>query len=139
MALLPGSPQIEISPDIIDLVVLPPLLYTSADGLSWQMALVLGAVPAGTDPVAVTELGRRLALPSKVQVPVQAESLFNDATSLVLFRVAVSVAIASAAADRGAAGGEFPLPAGGGTLIGGTVASVVALIRRRTGTPSWRR
>ncbi|WP_369234046.1 Na+/H+ antiporter [Streptomyces sp. R21] len=172
VALLPGTPQIEISPEIIGLVVLPPLLYASAEELSWrelravwkpvgvlsiglvlasaaavaavatlvsplswQMAFVLGAVLASTDPVAVTALGRRLALPPKVQVLVQAESLFNDATSLVLFRVAASVAVASAAANWGAAGGEFVILAGGGTVIGAAVAGVVALIRRRTEDP----
>ncbi|QIB47207.1 MULTISPECIES: Na+/H+ antiporter [Streptomyces] len=172
LALLPGAPQIEISPEIIGLVVLPPLLYASAEELSWrelravwkpvsvlavglvlasaaavgvvaswltplpwQMALVLGAVLASTDPVAVTALGRRLALPPKVQVLVQAESLFNDATSLVLFRVAVSVAVASAAADWHAASTQFVVLAGGGTLIGGAVALVVTLIRRRTEDP----
>lgn len=80
------------------------------------MALVLGAVLAGTDPVAVTALGRRLALPPRVQVLVQAESLFNDATSLILFRVAVVVAAASSRAPWQQAGGEFALLAGG-TLI----------------------
>jgi len=176
VALLPGSPQIEISPEVIGLVVLPPLLYASAEELSWrelravwkpvgilaiglvlasaaavgavaslvtplswQMAFVLGAVLASTDPVAVTALGRRLALPPRVQMLVQAESLFNDATSLVLFRVAVSVAVASAvasaAANWGAAGGEFLVLAGGGTVIGAAVASVVTLIRRRTEDP----
>ncbi|GAA4326008.1 hypothetical protein GCM10023086_53380 [Streptomyces venetus] len=64
-----------------------------------QMAFVLGAVLASTDPVAVTAPGRRLALPPGVQVLVQAESLFNDATSLVLVRVAAGVAVASAAAN----------------------------------------
>ncbi|MCX4596610.1 Na+/H+ antiporter [Streptomyces sp. NBC_01549] len=172
VALLPGTPEIQISPEIIGLVVLPPLLYASAEELpwrelravwkpvgvlsiglvlasaaavgavaslvtplSWQMAFVLGAVLASTDPVAVTALGRRLALPPKVQVLVQAESLFNDATSLVLFRVAVSVAVASAAAGWGAAAGEFALLAGGGMVIGAAVAGVVTLIRRRTEDP----
>ncbi|WP_327726092.1 Na+/H+ antiporter [Streptomyces europaeiscabiei] len=172
VALLPGTPQIEISPEIIGLVVLPPLLYASAEELSWrelravwkpvgilaiglvlasaaavgavaslvtplswQMALVLGAILASTDPVAVTALGRRLALPPKVQVLVQAESLFNDATSLVLFRVAVSVAVASSGVGWGAAGSEFVLLAGGGTVIGSAVAGVVVLIRRRTEDP----
>jgi CPA1 family monovalent cation:H+ antiporter len=172
VALLPGTPDIQISPEVIGLVVLPPLLYASAEDMSWRelravwkpvgilavglvlasaaavaavaslvtplpwpMAFVLGAVLASTDPVAVTALGRRLALPPKVQVMVQAESLFNDATSLVLFRVAVSVAVASAAANWGAAGGEFMLLAGGGTVIGAALAGVVALIRRRTEDP----
>ncbi|MEU4084990.1 Na+/H+ antiporter [Streptomyces aureus] len=172
VALLPGTPAIQVSPEIIGLVVLPPLLYASAEGmpwrelravwkpvgvlavglvlasaaavaavaavvtpLSWQMALVLGAVLASTDPVAVTALGRRLALPPRIQVLVQAESLFNDATSLVLVRVAAGIAVASAAADWGSAGGEFLLLAGGGTVIGAAVAVVIALIRRRTEDP----
>ncbi|MGW2582272.1 Na+/H+ antiporter [Streptomyces virginiae] len=171
VALLPGAPAIHITPELIGLVVLPPLLYASAEEmpwrelravwkpvsvlavglvlasaavvgyvacaltpLSWQMALVLGAVLASTDPVAVTALGRRLALPPRVQV-VQAESLFNDATSLVLFRVAVGVAVASSAVSWGSASGEFALLAGGGTLIGAAVAGVVVLIRRRTQDP----
>jgi NhaP-type Na+/H+ or K+/H+ antiporter len=54
------------------------------------MALGLGGLRASTDPVAVSALGRRLSLPPKVQALVQAESLFNDATSLVLFQIAVS-------------------------------------------------
>ena len=172
VALLPGTPQIGISPEIIGLVVLPPLLYASAEELSWrelravwkpvgilaiglvlasaaavgwvaslvtplswQMAFVLGAILASTDPVAVTALGRRLALPPRVQMLVQAESLFNDATSLVLYRVAVSVAVATAAVGWGSAGSEFVVLAGGGTLIGAAVAGVVALIRRRTEDP----
>ncbi|WP_314612777.1 hypothetical protein [Streptomyces sp. DSM 40976] len=48
------------------------------------MAFVLGSVPASAAPAAVTALGRRLALPPRVQVLVQAESRFNDATRLVL-------------------------------------------------------
>ncbi len=62
-----------------------------------SMAFVLGAVLASTDPVAVSALGRRLSLPPKVQALVQAESLFNDATSLVLFQIAVSIAVAGTA------------------------------------------
>ncbi|MFI6056288.1 Na+/H+ antiporter [Streptomyces violascens] len=172
VALLPGAPAIRVTPEIIGLVVLPPLLYASAEEVSWrelrvvwkpvgvlaiglvlasaaivgfvasaltplpwQMALVLGAVLASTDPVAVTALGRRLALPPKVQVLVQAESLFNDATSLVLFKVAVGVAVAASAVSWAGAGGEFALLAGGGTLIGAAVAGVVTLIRRRTEEP----
>ncbi|MFI6469643.1 Na+/H+ antiporter [Streptomyces sp. NPDC050516] len=172
VALLPGSPAIHVTPELIGLVVLPPLLYASAEEISWrelravwkpvgvlafglvlasaavvgfvasvltplpwQMALVLGAVLASTDPVAVTALGRRLALPPRVQVLVQAESLFNDATSLVLFKVAVSVAVAASAVSWAGAGGEFALLAGGGTLIGAATAGIVALIRRRTEEP----
>ncbi len=174
VALVPGVPALDLPPEAIALVVLPPLLYASAEELSlrdlkavWrpvtvlalglvfasaaaiafvavavtglpaEMAFVLGAVLASTDPVAVTALGRRLALPGRVQVLVQAESLFNDATSLVLFKVAVGVAVAAGGAAVGvpAAGGEFLLLGGGGAAVGGAVAGAVRLIRRRTTDP----
>ncbi|WP_327065339.1 Na+/H+ antiporter [Kitasatospora sp. NBC_01250] len=173
VALIPGVPALHVPPQVIALVVLPPLLYASAEELSlrdlrmvWRpvtilafglvfvsaaavgfvavavtglppaMAFVLGAVLASTDPVAVTALGRRLALPGRVQVLVQAESLFNDATSLVLFKVAVGIAVAAGGAvSLPAAGGEFLLLAGGGSVIGAAVAGLVWLIRRRTTDP----
>ncbi|MBR7827876.1 Na+/H+ antiporter [Actinospica sp. MGRD01-02] len=105
-------------------------------GLPPAMAFVLGAVLASTDPVAVTALGRRLALPGRIQVLVQAESLFNDATSLVLFKVAVGIAVAvGGTVHVGGAGAQFVLLAGGGTLIGAALAALVGLIRRRTTDP----
>ena len=79
------------------------------------MAFVLGAVLASADPVAVTALGRRLPS-TRVQALVQAESLFNDATSLVLFQIAVSFAAAGLADRRR-------------LLLG----------RRRAGSRCWRR
>jgi CPA1 family monovalent cation:H+ antiporter len=85
--------------------------------------------------VAVTALGRRLSLPPRVQVMVQAESLFNDATSLVLFKVAVAGAVAAGAFSLPHALGEFVVLGGGGALVGAAVAGVVTLIRRRTEDP----
>jgi monovalent cation/hydrogen antiporter len=110
-------------------------LAVAVTPLPGSMAFVLGAVVASTDPVAVTALGRRLALPGRVQVLVQAESLFNDATSLVLFKVAVAVAAASTAVSWESAGGDFVLLAGGGTAVGVVLAGLVTLIRRRTTDP----
>ncbi|MFI9274855.1 Na+/H+ antiporter [Kitasatospora sp. NPDC052896] len=173
VALVPGVPALHVAPQTIALVVLPPLLYASAEELSlrdlrivWRpvtilafglvfasaaavgfaavaltgmppaMAFVLGAILASTDPVAVTALGRRLALPGRVQVLVQAESLFNDATSLVLFKVAIGIAVATGAGvSLPAAGGQFLLLGGGGSVIGAVVAGLVWLIRRRTTDP----
>jgi CPA1 family monovalent cation:H+ antiporter len=172
VGLLPWVVDFRVSPQVINLVVLPPLLYASAEEISWRelrrvwrpvtvlafglvlasaaavgavaaaltplsgtMAFVLGAVLASTDPVAVTALGRRLSLPPRIQMMVQAESLFNDATSLVLFKVAVGTAVAGGALSGGTAAGEFVALGGGGALVGAAVAGAVALIRRRTEDP----
>ncbi len=107
--------------------------------LSAGMAFVLGAVLASTDPVAVSALGRRLSLPARVQALVAAESLFNDGTSLVLFQIAVSVAVGGTAVA--AAGtllhgvGEFAVLAGGGAAAGAVVAAGVVVVRRRITDP----
>jgi monovalent cation/hydrogen antiporter len=100
------------------------------------MAFVLGAVLASTDPVAVSALGRRLPLPARLQALVQAESLFNDATSLVLFQVAVSFAAGTAGSGGWARGiGQFALLAGAGAAAGAALAGGVALVRRRITDP----
>src|SRR3954452_16570601 len=126
VGLIPGVPTWHLSPDVVTLGILPPLLFAAAQQLSlselravWLLvtvlalglvgltavavavvthavdasvgvaaAFTLGAVLSSTDPVAVTALSRRLRLPDRVATLVQAESLFNDATSLVLFQVA---------------------------------------------------
>ena len=108
--------------------------------LSASMAFVLGAVLASTDPVAVSALARRLALPARVQALVQAESLFNDGTSLVLFQIAVSLAVGGTAGTTGAGTllhgvGEFTVLAGGGAAAGAVVAAGVIVVRRRITDP----
>jgi monovalent cation/hydrogen antiporter len=108
--------------------------------LSLSMAFVLGAVLASTDPVAVSALGRRLSLPARVQTLVQAESLFNDGTSLVLFQIAVSFAVSGAAGTTWAGAllhgaGEFAVLAGGGAAAGAVVAAGVIVVRRRITDP----
>ena len=107
--------------------------------LALSMAFVLGAVLASTDPVAVGALGRRLSLPARVQTLVQAESLFNDATSLVLFQIAVSFAVGSAATTGAGAVlhgvGEFAVLAAGGAAAGAVVAAGVIVVRRRITDP----
>ncbi len=106
-----------------------------------SLAFVLGAVLASTDPVAVSALGRRLSLPPKVQALVQAESLFNDATSLVLFQIAVSLAVAGTASPAVPGGvllhgaGQFAVLAAGGAAAGGVIAAGVIPVRRRVTDP----
>lgn len=36
VALLPGAPQIHVTPELIGLVALPPLLYAGAEEMSWR-------------------------------------------------------------------------------------------------------
>jgi len=58
--------------------------------LSWSTALLLGALISATDPIAVVALFKELNVPNRLSVLVDGESLFNDATAIVLFTVILS-------------------------------------------------
>ncbi|WP_237097284.1 cation:proton antiporter [Nitrospina gracilis] len=49
------------------------------------VCLLLGAIVSATDPVAVMALFKELQAPKRLAILVEGESLFNDATAIVLF------------------------------------------------------
>jgi Na+/H+ antiporter len=98
-------------------------------GLSWALSFALGAIVSPTDPIAATSIMRSLGAPRTMVNVIEGESLVNDATALVVYRVAVSAAI----------GGSFSAPeaavelvgaAVGGVLIGAAVGYALVAIRR---------
>ena len=151
----PGLPTVEIPPEVIFVVFLPPLLNSAGFfsspldlrahiraisllavglvlatilavavvahfvvGLSWPVAFVLGAILSPTDPVAAEAIFRRLGVTERVGTVVGGESLINDGTGLVAFRVAVGVAAGTTAFSFADAGLNFLLVAGGGIIVG---------------------
>ena len=62
-------------------------------GLALPLALVFGALIAATDPVSVLAIFRRLGAPKRLEVLLEAESLFNDGTAIVLFNLALAGAL----------------------------------------------
>lgn len=64
-----------------------------AAGVPWGPAWVLGAIVAPPDPVAATAVARKLRLPGKVVTVLEGEGMFNDATALVLYHVAVAAVV----------------------------------------------
>src|SRR5919205_1830920 len=63
-------------------------------GLPWAAAFVLGAIVSPTDPLAAAAIMRRLGVPRRMVSAVEGEGLFNDATALVAYRVAVTAVTA---------------------------------------------
>src|SRR4051794_30725267 len=64
--------------------------------MGWAAAVTLGAIVAPPDAAAASAVLRRLRLPHRLLVILEGESLFNDATSLLIFRVAVGAAVTGA-------------------------------------------
>lgn len=98
-------------------------------GMPWEIALILGAAVAPPDATAVAALGR--LLPRRMFMKLKAESLTNDGTALVLYAIAVSLAL----------GGQItPLSVTldvlisyvGGIAAGVVVAALGYLLLRRT-------
>jgi CPA1 family monovalent cation:H+ antiporter len=104
--------------------------HALVDGLPWAAAFALGAIVAPTDPVAATAVARRLTVPRRLISIIEGESLVNDGTALVAYRVAVAAAVGGGF-SLWEAGMEFVLGAIGGVAIGLVVGGVIAEIRRR--------
>jgi monovalent cation/hydrogen antiporter len=108
--------------------------HAAIDDLSWGSAFVLGAIVSPTDPLAASSIARRLGVPRKLVTIVEGESLVNDGTGLVLYRVALA-AVVSGSFSAWYTGGLFVVSAGGGIAVGLAVGWLVRQIRRRIDNP----
>jgi monovalent cation/hydrogen antiporter len=167
LGLVPGIPDVHLNPNLVLLVFLPPLLYSSAFfadlrslrsdarvisltaiglvlattgaiaviahemiGLPWAMSFVLGAIVSPTDPAAATAIMRRVGAPRRMVNVLEGESLFNDATALVAYKVAVAAAV-GASVSAGHTALTFFGDVAGGIAIGLAVGWVIAEVRKR--------
>lgn len=97
--------------------------------IPFAAALALGAVVGPPDAVAATAVARRIGLPRRVVSILEGESLFNDATALVLLRTAVAAVGTSVTVAE--AGLDFLRAAVGGALVGYLAFIVLAYLQRR--------
>lgn len=100
-------------------------------GMPLGFAMLFGALISATDPVAVVALFRTLGVPKRLRVLVEAESLLNDGTAIVIFNLFMVFALT----------GQFDLPnslasflrvvVGGiavGFLLGWLIARLIARV-----------
>jgi CPA1 family monovalent cation:H+ antiporter len=92
------------------------------------LGVAVGAVVAPPDAVAASAVARRIGLPRRIVTILEGESLFNDATALVIVRIGV-LAI-GAAVSVGEVLARFAWATGGGIGVGVVVAWVVTKIRQ---------
>lgn len=99
-------------------------------GMGWGAATVFGALIAATDPVAVIALFRTLGVSRRLAVALEGESLFNDGTAIVLYRIALGAAL-SGFFDPAKGLVQFVEVAVGGLLIGLVLGWLAALLISR--------
>lgn len=88
--------------------------------LPWAACFALGAVVSPPDAIAAKAVLERVALPRRLMVLLEGESLLNDAAGLVLFRFAVAAAL-TGVFSIGDAVITFSYLAVGGLAVGGTL------------------
>ncbi|QNF32184.1 Na+/H+ antiporter [Adhaeribacter swui] len=131
LSFIPGLPGIEINPELIFLIFLPPLLYEAAWNTSWKefwkwrrvigsfaflvviltatviafisqalipgftlaLGFLLGAIISPPDAVSATSVLKDVEVPKRVVSILEGESLLNDASSLIIFRFALTAVV----------------------------------------------
>ncbi|HEY7488859.1 MAG TPA: Na+/H+ antiporter [Streptosporangiaceae bacterium] len=172
VAAVPGIPEVELDPDFVLYVFLPPLLFAAAwessyfnlrenvgpiallsvglvlfttvvvgyvaylvvPGLPLAAAFALGAIVAPTDALAAVGVARRLGLPRQTVTILVGESLFNDATALTAFRVALAAAVGEGFSLLDGVG-RFMYAAAAGIAVGLVLGPPLHWLRRRLGDP----
>ncbi|HUR95908.1 MAG TPA: Na+/H+ antiporter [Gemmatimonadales bacterium] len=98
--------------------------------MPWAAAVALGAIVAPPDAAAATAVLRQLRPPHRILVILEGESLFNDASALLVYRLAVTAAMTGAFVGWGA----VPMLAGvalGSIVLGAVLSRVVLYATRR--------
>ncbi|QMU30893.1 Na+/H+ antiporter [Adhaeribacter radiodurans] len=131
LSFIPGLPNIEVNPELIFLIFLPPLLYEAAWYTSWKefwkwrrvigsfaflvviltatviafisqalipgftlaLGFLLGAIISPPDAVSATSVLKDVQVPKRVVSILEGESLLNDASSLIVFRFALTAVV----------------------------------------------
>jgi CPA1 family monovalent cation:H+ antiporter len=85
--------------------------------LPWAPAIVLGAVVAPPDAAAATAVLRPLQPPRRILTILEGESLLNDASALLIYRLAIAAALAGSF-SVGAVAPAFMLAVAGSVVVG---------------------
>jgi CPA1 family monovalent cation:H+ antiporter len=98
----------------------------------WPTAIVFGVLISATDPVSVIALFKEAKVGGRLQLLMEAESLFNDGTAAVLFGI-VTVSMVNQGANMLGGVGSFVEITAGGVICGLLVGGLALLIAGRTG------
>jgi len=115
--------QLAVGLVIITTVAVAAVVHALVPALGWPASFVLGAIVSSTDEVAFAPIVERLRIPRHVVATIEGESLVNDATSLVLYAIAVT-AVVSGTFSWSHALGALAMGIIGGIGVGVVIAAL---------------
>ena len=116
-------------------VVVAAVVHALLPDLGWPLAFAFGAIVSPPDAVAAVAVFRGLGVPRRIVTVLEGESLFNDATALVTYQMALAAAV-TASFSVGEASMRFVIVGLGGLVIGVAVGYVVAWLMRVLSDPA---
>lgn len=116
-----------IGPVLLTTSVVAVVVHWALD-FPWPAGFALGAIVSPTDAIAATAVAQRLGVPRRIVTILEGESLVNDATGIVAYRIAV--ASVGTAFSVPMAGLQFVLGAAGGVAVGLAVGWAIIWARR---------
>lgn len=164
----PTHHTIVFDPNLILVIVLPPLLYYAAFGISsrefkenirdilslalglvvfttfvvgvifkwlfpefsWALAFAFGAIISPPDAIAATTILKRFSISNRLRTILEGESLINDASALVLYKIAVVAALSgSFSFSEGCI--EFIKTVSGGIVVGFILGYIIQNFSKR--------
>src|SRR5204863_4600265 len=98
--------------------------------MPWPAAIALGAIVAPPDAAAATAVLRPLRPPHRLLVILEGESLFNDASALLIYRLGVG-AVAAGGFSIGSVAPTFLFAVVGSLIVGPSLGWVVLHVMKR--------
>ncbi|MCA8931125.1 MAG: cation:proton antiporter [Rhodospirillaceae bacterium] len=105
-------------------------LWAVTSGVALVLCLLVGAVIATTDPVAVIDIFRDVGAPRRLSILVEGESLFNDAAAIALYGLLLGTVALSRSIDVAEAASLFVTSFIGGAVLGWLAAHLAGVVLR---------
>ena len=128
-------------PGVVAATALTAIILTPAanmlhfgEGFTWKHTLVFGALISATDPIAVVSIFKSLAVPKRLALLLEGESLLNDGTGIVFFTLSLAL-LTGTVVTTGGLVFDFIMIVGFGALIGTGIGLVVSQVIKQVDDP----
>ncbi|HEX6088273.1 MAG TPA: sodium:proton antiporter [Thermoanaerobaculia bacterium] len=115
---------------VLTVIIVAVIAHALVPGLSWAAAIALGAIVAPPDAAAATAVLKQLRPPHRLLVILEGESLFNDASALLIYRFAV-IAAATGVVSGWSFAGTLVLVGVGSIVLALVLARIVGFVMAR--------